>query len=78
MALLVAGILATASAWRDRHPDTTSDFTLFYVSAQQSTPQMFAHPPGPPRGNMNPPLFHLCPPPPNGASPAGRSNALAF
>jgi hypothetical protein len=58
-ALLIAGLLATTSAWRYRHPDTTSDFTLFYVSAEHSTPQMYAHPPGPPRGNMNPPLFQL-------------------
>jgi len=58
-ALLIVGVLATASAWRYRHPDTTSDFTLFYVSAQHTTPRMFEQPPGPPRGNMNPPLFQL-------------------
>jgi Glycosyltransferase family 87 len=58
-ALLIVGILATASAWRYRHPDTTSDFTLFYVSAQHTTARMFEQPPGPPRGNMNPPLFQL-------------------
>jgi alpha-1,2-mannosyltransferase len=58
-ALLAIGIVATAAAWRDRHPHTTADFTLFYVSAQHSSAEMFAHPPGPPRGNMNPPLFQL-------------------
>lgn len=57
--LLVAGILATALAWQDRQPATTADFTLFYRSAQASPPQMYAPPPGPPRGNMNPPLFQL-------------------
>lgn len=56
--LLVVGVLATASAWRDRHPDTTADFTMFYVSALHSSPEMFAQPP-PPRGNMNPPIFQL-------------------
>jgi hypothetical protein len=58
-AICLAGILATASAWRDRHPDTTADFTLFYVSAGHTTEAMFAPPPGPPRGNMNPPIFQL-------------------
>jgi hypothetical protein len=58
-ALLFAGVVAAAAAWRDRHPHTTSDFTLFYVSAQQTTAAMFDKPPGPPRGNMNPPLFQL-------------------
>jgi alpha-1,2-mannosyltransferase len=57
--LLFVGLLAVGSAWRTRHPDTTSDFTLFYVSAQHTDADMFAQPPGPPRGNMNPPLFQL-------------------
>jgi hypothetical protein len=57
--LVVIGVLATASAWRYRHPDTTSDFTLFYASAQHTSERMFEQPPGPPRGNMNPPLFQL-------------------
>ena len=57
-ALLMIGILASASAWRDRHPDTTADFTILYVSAQHTSEKMFDPLPGH-RENMNPPLFQL-------------------
>jgi alpha-1,2-mannosyltransferase len=57
--LIIVGILAVGSAWRTRHPDTTADFTLFYRSAQYTDQAMFEQPPGPPRGNMNPPIFQL-------------------
>lgn len=57
--LLGAGIVMTLSAFQDRHPQTTSDFTLFYRSAAAPPGQMYARPAGPPRGNMNPPQFQL-------------------
>ena len=59
VALLVVGLLATASAWKDRQPSTTADFTALYASAAQSTAEMYAPAPGPYRRNMNPPHFQL-------------------
>ena len=57
-ALLAVGIVACASAWRDRQPDTTADFTILYASARHTSVKMFDPPPGH-RGNMNPPLVQL-------------------
>jgi alpha-1,2-mannosyltransferase len=57
-ALLAAGVLATASAWRDRQPGTSSDFSILYWSAEHTSPEMFVAPPGY-RGNRNPPLLQL-------------------
>jgi alpha-1,2-mannosyltransferase len=58
-ALLAAGLLATASAWHDRHPPSSSDFMTMYFSAAQPQEGMYALPPGPPRANLNAPLFQL-------------------
>jgi hypothetical protein len=44
-------------AWQTRQPHTSSDFTIFYNSAQRPPLDMYKRPPGPPRGNMNPPHF---------------------
>src|SRR5688572_2056189 len=57
-ALLAIGIVACASAWRDRQPDTTADFTILYASARHTSVKMFDPPPGH-RRNMNPPLVQL-------------------
>ena len=46
-------------AWQTRQPHTSSDFTIFYNSAQRPPFDMYKRPPGPPRGNMNPPHFQF-------------------
>jgi glycosyl transferase family 87 len=56
--LVVAGVLSTALAWRDRQPWTSSDFSILYWSAEHTSPEMFVAPPGY-RGNRNPPLLQL-------------------
>lgn len=57
--ILAAGVVMTLFAWQNRQPQTTSDFTLFYRSAERPVAEMYAKPPGTPRGNMNPPQFQL-------------------
>ncbi len=57
--LLAAGLTMGLYAWRIRQPHTTSDFTIFYVSAQRPAADMYKRPVGPPRGNMNAPHFQL-------------------
>jgi hypothetical protein len=57
--LVIAGVLSTALAWRDRHPPASSDFMTLYFSAAQQPSSMYALPPGPPRANMNPPIVQL-------------------
>ena len=57
--LLVVGITMAIYAWKTRQPYTTSDFTIFYVSAQRPAVEMYKRPVGPPRGNMNAPHFQL-------------------
>ena len=57
--LLVAGLLATVYAWQFlRQPVATSDFRIFYVSADNPPERMYEAPPGV-RSNMNPPQFQL-------------------
>ena len=57
--LLLAGLLATVYAWQFlRQPVATSDFRIFYVSADHPPERMYEAPPGV-RGNMNPPQFQL-------------------
>jgi hypothetical protein len=56
--LLVAGILATAYAWKYRQPLGTSDFKILYASAEQPPARMYVPLPGS-RPNMNPPQFQL-------------------
>jgi hypothetical protein len=48
-----------AYAWKTRQPHTSSDFTILYNSARAAPADMYRPPPGPPRGNMNPPHFQL-------------------
>ncbi len=57
--VLAAGIVMCVYAWQTRQPHTSSDFTIFYNSAQRAPAEMYRRPPGPPRGNMNPPHFQL-------------------
>jgi hypothetical protein len=57
--ILAAGVVMCIYAWQTRQPHTSADFTIFYNSAQRSTAEMYRRPPGPPRGNMNPPHFQL-------------------
>src|SRR5215208_5875028 len=58
-AVLAAGIVMTLFAFQNRQPQTTSDFTLFYRSAERPAAAMYERPAGTPRGNMNPPHFHF-------------------
>jgi hypothetical protein len=57
--VLAAGIVMAAYAWQTRHPNTSSDFTILYNSALRPPALMYQRPPGPPRGNLNPPHFQL-------------------
>ena len=57
--ILAAGIMMCVYAWQTRQPHTSADFTIFYNSAASPPGEMYRRPPGPPRGNMNPPHFQL-------------------
>jgi len=57
--LLAAGVVMAIYAWQIRQPPSTSDFTIFYVSAKRPPSEMYVRPVGPPRGNMNAPQFQL-------------------
>lgn len=57
--VLAAGVVMCLYAWQTRQPHTSADFTILYTSAQRPAAEMYRRPPGPPRGNMNPPHFQL-------------------
>jgi hypothetical protein len=57
--ILAAGVVMCIYGWQTRQPHTSADFTIFYNASARPVAEMYARPPGPPRGNMNPPHFQL-------------------